>query len=143
MLFNVVLVAAVWPGFAIVGILHHEGWGGWGVLAAMVKASQDSIVFWEKVEGHQATFKYYIPPPVCIRPITTYELHSQCFPVLLSDPDMNTCDICLTSRPMVQQHTAFRHYIRNLDPQPFPSPVTNADMTIIWLALHSDSVDQA
>ncbi len=43
MLFNVVLVAAVWPGFAIVGILHHEGWGGWGVLAAMVKASQDSV----------------------------------------------------------------------------------------------------
>ncbi len=71
------------------------------------------------------------------------DLHGQCFSCLTMSHDMNTCDVCLMSKPSTQQCRAIRLYLWNLAPQSVPDPVNTTDAGLRWLALHVGSIEKA
>ncbi len=56
---------------------------------------------------------------------------------------MNTCDVCLLSKPSTQQCRAIRLYLWNLAPQSVPDPVNNTDAGLRRLAVHVGSIKKA
>ena len=56
---------------------------------------------------------------------------------------MNTCDVCLLSKPSTQQCRAIRLYLWNVAPQSVPDPVNNTDAGLRQLAFHVGSSEKA
>ncbi len=81
--------------------------------------------------------------PGCSVNIAGQDLHGWCFSCLTMSHNMNTCDVCLMTKPSGQQCRAIRLYLWNLPLQSLPDLVNNTDSGLKRLAVHAGSIDKA